>query len=57
MLSDLELRLKPGSNLDAVKAEMQQIACLLYASSTDTEIWTYSNLSNTYHHTMHHAGL
>ena len=26
MLSDLELRLKPGSNLDAVKAEMQQIA-------------------------------
>lgn len=25
-LSDLELRLKPGSNLDAVKAEMQQIA-------------------------------
>lgn len=25
MLSDLELRLKPGSNLDAVKAEMQQI--------------------------------
>ena len=26
MLSDLEIRLKPGSNLDAVKAEMQQIA-------------------------------
>ena len=26
MLSDLELRLKPGSNLDAVKAEKQQIA-------------------------------
>lgn len=26
MLSDLELRLKPDSNLDAVKAEMQQIA-------------------------------
>lgn len=26
MLSDLELRLKSGSNLDAVKAEMQQIA-------------------------------
>ena len=26
MLSDLELRLKPGSKLDAVKAEMQQIA-------------------------------
>lgn len=26
MLSDLELRLKPGSNLDAVKADMQQIA-------------------------------
>lgn len=26
MLSDLELRLKPGSNLDAVKTEMQQIA-------------------------------
>ena len=26
MLSDLELRSKPGSNLDAVKAEMQQIA-------------------------------
>ncbi len=26
MLSDLELRLKPGSNMDAVKAEMQQIA-------------------------------
>ena len=26
MLSDLELRLKQGSNLDAVKAEMQQIA-------------------------------
>lgn len=26
MLSVLELRLKPGSNLDAVKAEMQQIA-------------------------------
>lgn len=26
MLSDLELRLKPGSDLDAVKAEMQQIA-------------------------------
>lgn len=26
MLSDLELRLKPGSNLDVVKAEMQQIA-------------------------------
>lgn len=26
MLSDLELRLKPSSNLDAVKAEMQQIA-------------------------------
>lgn len=26
MFSDLELRLKPGSNLDAVKAEMQQIA-------------------------------
>ena len=26
MLSDLELRLKPGSNLDAVKVEMQQIA-------------------------------
>ena len=30
MLSDLELRLKPGSNLDAVKAEMQQIACNKY---------------------------
>lgn len=26
MLSDLEIRLKPGSNLDAEKAEMQQIA-------------------------------
>lgn len=26
MLSQLELRLKPGSNLDAVKAEMQEIA-------------------------------
>lgn len=26
MLSDLEIRLKPGSNLDAVKTEMQQIA-------------------------------
>lgn len=26
MLSDLEIRLKPGSNLDAVKVEMQQIA-------------------------------
>lgn len=26
MMSDLEIRLKPGSNLDAVKEEMQQIA-------------------------------
>ena len=30
MLSDLEIRLKPGSNLDAVKAEMQQIAANKY---------------------------